>query len=459
MPRLISVFVLLATVLLLGVLFYRVMSSFFVPLFLALVLVVIFNPLYRWVLDQCNNRRRIAAGLTTVLVMLIVLVPAVCIVVQAAVEGLTVLPHADVASVDQQLSKLRGRFGLEIPRAENLHKIESTLRILVDQPLTRINSEDQRRIVINLLERVDELESQLSATGTSTHPDLQPLRDNLLQLSQSTPGMIEYDETLQAAVDEFEKFKLDLLGGPYWAWLKDLANPTEPELRTVSRQFSGWFQGWLLSATGATTAFAIKVVIGFIIMVIAIYFFFADGPSMIRTVMHSIPLKQSHQQELVSEFDRVSRAVVVATLLSAVIQGLLAGIGFWFAGLEAVFLLMLLTTMFAMIPFFGAVAVWLPTCLWLFFADERMFAAVTLAVYCTLIVSLSDNVVKPLILQGKSRLHPLLALLSILGGVQALGPLGILIGPMVVVFLQTLLRILHRELTTLPGLASSSSDP
>ncbi|HIM31482.1 MAG TPA: AI-2E family transporter, partial [Planctomycetes bacterium] len=54
--------------------------------------------------------------------------------------------------------------------------------------------------------------------------------------------------------------------------------------------------------------------------------------------------------------------------------------------------------------------------------------------------------IKPLVLHGQSRLHPLLALLSVLGGVQALGPIGILVGPMIVVFLQTLLKILRREL-------------
>jgi len=63
------------------------------------------------------------------------------------------------------------------------------------------------------------------------------------------------------------------------------------------------------------------------------------------------------------------------------------------------------------------------------------------------VVSSIDNLIKPLVLHGKSRLHPLLALLSVLGGVNALGPIGILVGPMTVAFLQTLLNILHRELS------------
>ena len=64
---------------------------------------------------------------------------------------------------------------------------------------------------------------------------------------------------------------------------------------------------------------------------------------------------------------------------------------------------------------------------------------------------MADNFIKPYILHGQSNLHPLVALLSVLGGVTALGPIGLLIGPMVVVFLQTLLKILQRELRTMEG--------
>ena len=68
---------------------------------------------------------------------------------------------------------------------------------------------------------------------------------------------------------------------------------------------------------------------------------------------------------------------------------------------------------------------------------------------------MAENVIKPLVLHGQSNLHPLLALLSVLGGVHALGPIGILVGPMVVVFLQTLLNILHGELMNMERQAST----
>ncbi len=154
--------------------------------------------------------------------------------------------------------------------------------------------------------------------------------------------------------------------------------------------------------------------------------------------MRLSPLEDTHEKELLSEFESVSRAVVVATLASAVAQAVCAGVGFAIVGLDHILLLTMLTAVFAMIPFVGAAAIWLPSSLWLFFYADRPVAAILLA--------LIDNLIKPLVLHGQSRLHPLLALLSVLGGVQALGPIGILVGPMIVVFLQTLLKILRREL-------------
>ena len=100
-------------------------------------------------------------------------------------------------------------------------------------------------------------------------------------------------------------------------------------------------------------------------------------------------------------------------------------------------------------PFTGAAAVWVPVSLYLYFVQHNATAAIGLAVYGAVIISTSDNVIKPLVLHGQSKLHPLLALLSVLGGIQALGPIGIVVGPMVVVFLQTLLKIIQRELSSM----------
>ena len=208
-------------------------------------------------------------------------------------------------------------------------------------------------------------------------------------------------------------------------------------------------QQWLTPIALGTTQYLIGFVVGLAVMIISLYYFLADGPGMIRTIMRLSPLDDKYERQLIEQFDNMTRAVVIATLLSAFVQGVLAGVGFYLAGLGSVFLLTVLAMLLAMVPFVGTTAVWIPACLWIFFYEERTLAAVLLAVYCIGVVSLADNLIKPLVLHGRANLHPLLALLSVLGGVQALGPIGIFVGPMAVAFLQTLLNMLRTELESM----------
>jgi predicted PurR-regulated permease PerM len=447
----VSFLVLVGIIVVCGILFYRVMASFLLPLFLAAVLVVMFRPVHNWCTVRLEGRRRLAALLTTLAVVFAVIVPAITIVSFAAVEATALLVALNDQSISAKVSSLRSSLGLERPCGAEIRYIESSLEDLRQQHVTRLRGEDSEELALaNLVVAVSQLEEKIRELG---HGDkaatLVEVQSSIRAALEEAPGSFAYRSAIQQAAHSFRAFQVDLSGGGFRFWLTNLANPSESEVQQMtSRAFSS-VSNWLPSLGGATGTFLFRIVLGFVIIVVAVFFFLADGPRMFRTLMRLSPLDDRYENELYWEFDRVSRAVVVATLLSAVVQGLLGGFGFWLAGVTPVFLLTLLTTVLALIPFVGATAVWLPVSLWLLFAEQRYLAAGLLAVYGAAVVSSADNLIKPLVLHGQSNLHPLLALLSVLGGVQALGPVGILIGPMVVVFLQTLLNILHREMTNL----------
>jgi predicted PurR-regulated permease PerM len=184
---------------------------------------------------------------------------------------------------------------------------------------------------------------------------------------------------------------------------------------------------------------------------VSLFYFLADGRRMLEAVMRLVPLDVRYQWQLLQEFEEVSRAVVSSTLLAAIVQAVLAGFGFSFAGLGNVFLLTLLTFFGALVPFVGAAAVWGAASLYLLFFVKNTWAAAGLALWGLCVVSTVDNVIKPIVLHGQSKLHPLLALLSVLGGVGALGPIGIFVGPIAVAFLQAALTMLQVELDSLSG--------
>ncbi len=117
--------------------------------------------------------------------------------------------------------------------------------------------------------------------------------------------------------------------------------------------------------------------------------------------------------------------------------------------MPSLILLILLTTVLRTDPLRGPALVWVPVVIYLLVYREDTFGATGLFLWGTFVVGTSDNFVKMFVLHGQRQLHPLLALLSVLGGIQALGPIGILVGPMAVTMLQTLLGILQQEMDSL----------
>lgn len=455
MARMVSFVVLVVILVLIAFLFFRVMAGFLLPLFLAALLVVVFQPLYRWTLGHCRNQRYVAASVTTILVLLSVLAPAALVFSLAGAQGAALASQIRGTNVKQKLNELRAELAVNVPKQTQLQSIEATLLNYRDEIRQGKTPEYSRvKAVLGNLQIVEDWKNSDEGKSLGVTADATPLVEQLERLQASDPNSAEADQALLDAVAEFRIYKRDLLGGGLQAFVKDLVNPSDEQIENIVKDYTEF--GKTLGTN--TLVLAGKFVLGTLVVIATLFFLFAEGSRMLDAAIRLSPLEERYVRELVAEFDRVCRAVVVATLLSAVAQGILAGIGFYACGLShSVALLMLLTMVLAMVPFTGAAAVWIPVCLYLYFYNGHTWSAVGLTVYGTLIISAADNVIKPLVLHGQSNLHPLLALLSVIGGIQALGPVGILVGPMVVVFLQTLLKILQRELMTMDRLTAAAA--
>jgi predicted PurR-regulated permease PerM len=448
--RAVSFLVLVGILIVIATIFFRVMAAFLVPLFLAALLGVVVQPLHRWTLQKCRGYRHVAASITTLLVLLIVLLPLGLVITTAILEGLSLIDQLQLADVRSKLDSLKANLNLDMPLRDHLHRMDAMLKQWRAQQLRGELPAVDDKAVENLLGRVEKMETWIEEQGPDAPAaDVAPLRAALVALRDAAAGSVEQDDAVAQAAAEYKEFKRELLGGTYQAWLVEAANPTDEQMERIRDNLQS-AAGPVLTFSGETLKFAGKLLFGILIMIAALFFFLAEGQKMVEALIRISPLEEQHVRELVAEFDRACRAIVSATLLSAIVQGLLAGIGFYVAGLRgSVFMLMLLTTVLSLVPFTGAAAVWIPTSLYLYFYEGNLVAAIGLALYGACIVSTSDNFIKPLVLAGQSNLHPLLALLSVLGGLQALGPIGIVVGPMAVVFLQTLLKLLQRELSSI----------
>jgi predicted PurR-regulated permease PerM len=473
MARIVSFIMLVGILLVMGALFFEVMAGFFVPLFLAVLLVVMFRPLHHWFAGRCRGRERLAAGLTTLAILSIVMAPLLLVLIQAGFEASTIAEHWDTEAVKERLAALRDRTGLALPPQAILDRLDRLDGALAAWP--KPNEPPSRAGLTELAEAAnafvtalaDELRPLDQAPPWAATRDKAPLAADLDSLAAAASKLNDTlaqegaakDATLllEQVQSRVDALRADLLGSPWKRWLKKQVNPSDEQLAAWRTQARGFADS--LAVGGAQYAGNVlpDLVIGLAVMIVALYYFLADGPAMIKSLMRISPLDDRYEEQLLNEFNTVTRAVVVATLLSALVQGLLAGIGYLFAGLGSVALLTMLTMLFSLVPFVGGTAVWVPCCLWLFL-EGRITAAIVLALYCGVVVSASDNIIKPLVLQGQSNLHPLLALLSVLGGVKALGPIGILVGPMIVTFLQALLKMVQIELEHLSKPAGAALD-
>ena len=455
MSRLISFYILLGIILAIAILFLKVMASFLVPLFLAVVLVVVFKPLHSRLSARYPSKPRIAAGMTTGIISIAVIAPLAFAAIFAVSEASSIIRHFHFDDVGPVLERVRTKLGFNQPHIKDIRELQFSMEqgpaglpLGNEAALESWQQEVATRAVALQ-------ESWKGGTESLAWKNFYESTDLLSGIS--TKDIDGAESLLADARKAVLALQKEVLGGRYRAMIITSLYPSEAELKgLVDRLLNSGLDQKLLSLGASTLAIALQLLFGLAIMLIGIYFFLIDGPRMLENVMRLSPLADSYERELVVEFGKVSRAVVLATLLSAIAQGLLAGIGYWFAGLESAFLLTLLTVLLAMVPFVGAAAVWLPASLYLMLGTDHVLAGALLAAYGVIPVSLADNIIKPMVLKNHSQLHPLFALLSVLGGVQALGPIGILIGPMVVAFLQTLLNMLHREIGALEKAAKEA---
>lgn len=187
-------------------------------------------------------------------------------------------------------------------------------------------------------------------------------------------------------------------------------------------------QDFLLEQLRTVTKSIPAAAFQFIVTVVAFFFFLRHGPGWIRALQQILPLRTVHSERLVTIAGQSVNAVFRGVILTAAAQGLLAGLGFWVAGTRMPILLGGLTFIGSLIPFVGAVAVWLPTSVILGLTG-RPGAAIGLAIWGTLVISLADNFLKPYLIGREMRLPTLWLFLAIIGAIKLFGFLGIVVGP------------------------------
>ncbi|HJS59338.1 MAG TPA: AI-2E family transporter [Vicinamibacteria bacterium] len=275
---------------------------------------------------------------------------------------------------------------------------------------------------------------------------LLPVVTSMLLLSQQAVQFIEWlrprlePQALQQLWSETLPQRLPFLQGYLRFDEQEASKAASAVLERLAGGAQRVLQGGLAGATEA--------LFELVLFLMMLFFLLRDGERLRAELAAISPLSSSQEDMIVANVSRTVRGVLQALVLVPVVQGLVAAVGFILFGVPSPILWSVTVMLAAFVPIVGSPLGWLPAVAWLFVYGSGWQWAGLLA-YGTVLISGIDNVVKPLVLQGVARIHPLLAFLSILGGLFAFGPLGFLIGPVVLSLVLSAIRIYRDVMRTL----------
>jgi predicted PurR-regulated permease PerM len=213
------------------------------------------------------------------------------------------------------------------------------------------------------------------------------------------------------------------------------AEVLEKQIRSSIQNTGRFLTNAVLSGAGRLP----DLVLQLFLALITCFFLLLDGRRFVHWLADKVPLEPDVQEKLSQSFSDTSASVVWATLAAAATQALLMFIAFWSIGVPGAFLAASATFIFAWIPIVGSTPVWIAGVIYLY--TQGAFIRMFFMLAAGLFTSVADNFVRPIVLKGRSNIHPLVSLIAIFGGIQLFGILGVFVGPIIAGILTSLLQI------------------
>jgi Ca2+-transporting ATPase len=218
--------------------------------------------------------------------------------------------------------------------------------------------------------------------------------------------------------------------GPY---LQDWLDRLSSDWTEVAKDLAGWLRQWLGEFAyflGNIGRYVVKLAV----ILVTLFFCFRDGEEAIKQLRQGIVrFLGKHQDVYLQAIGQTTKAVVYGLVLAALVQGILAGIGYFVAGVKAPVLFGAVTALLALVPM-GATLVWVPIGITLLLIDQ-IWAGIGLLLWGFLVVSTVDNVIRPLVISGTGRVPFLVVMFGVLGGLNAFGAVGLFLGPVILAVL------------------------
>lgn len=215
-----------------------------------------------------------------------------------------------------------------------------------------------------------------------------------------------------------------------------------PSVTIDVRSYITSISGWVLQNIGAFFSGTLSIGIRLFLGIFALFYFLKDGKKFIEFMQSRGPLRKEHNDILIKKLRSSIRSIIGGTIVVALAQGVVSGIGFAIFGVPNPALWGTIAGLAALVPGLGTSLILVPATIYLFFAGT-VFQGIGMAIWGMVAVGLLDNVLSPKLLGAGMNIHPLVILFSVIGGLTFFGPEGFLLGPLAVSLFIALFDIYH----------------
>lgn len=235
-------------------------------------------------------------------------------------------------------------------------------------------------------------------------------------------GDMSFTRYLQQMINAIPRWAMDLLDRIGLGDLEAMLDKVAQGAAAASQQI-------------ATRALAIgqntfEFLVSFGLMLYMLFFLLRDGGKLSATIRDALPLARPHANFLLDKFITVVRATVKGNIVVAVVQGLIGGLAFWGLGVQGALVWGVVMTILSLLPAVGAALIWGPVAVY-FLATGSVWQGVTLTLIGVFVISLIDNVLRPVLVGKDTQMPDYIVLMSTVGGLALFGINGFVIGPVI----------------------------
>jgi predicted PurR-regulated permease PerM len=223
---------------------------------------------------------------------------------------------------------------------------------------------------------------------------------------------------------------------PYY---KEIA-PYKAQILQKAGEAIGGISRILINSLSSGAIGAIQFFMTIAILLYTMFFFLLDGPKLLNKILYYLPLEDDDERQLLMKFTSVTRATIKGTLVIGIMQGTMAGLAFWVAGIPSAVFWGTIMAVLSIIPGVGTALIWIPAAIFLAAAGSYL-KAIGLIVFCGLVTGSVDNLLRPILVGKDTQMHELMIFFGTLGGIIMFGVVGMIIGPIVAALFVTLWEI------------------